>query len=415
MLNSVKSVAKAPWLARCTWVVIMLLATVFAMHCGVAATQIKALLWVSAAYIVVVGFGYYFYHKHTKLLFVSLLGDLLAWSAFIYFSGGASNPLITLLLTVIAVSAIVLTTRYIIALSLLSVVIYGLLWYFHVPLIMHHEHLVAEKLHLLGMFGVFVFALVMLTALTVYFKHTINQSYQALEKAQQAIYQQRRMLAVSSLAANIAHEMSTPLASMQLLTDEIAGELDADDELLDDILLLQSQIQVCRRSLDALKQQIHNQNLGHQQEAAASQLDELFPKLIGDWCFLNPHVQVVFKPLNKPLCVAINPEQLYAILINILNNAMQAAADCITVTIEQHDSVVIDIKDNGVGIDTAILNKISSKQPTASNHGWGMGLVLADTILTAVGGKINLRPIVTNGSIMGTQVILTLNPCQQPV
>lgn len=87
MLNSVKSVAKAPWLARCTWVVIMLLATVFAMHCGVATTQIKALLWVSAAYIVVVGFGYYFYHKHTKLLFVSLLGDLLAWSAFIYFSG----------------------------------------------------------------------------------------------------------------------------------------------------------------------------------------------------------------------------------------------------------------------------------------------------------------------------------------
>lgn len=331
------------------------------------------------------------------------------------FFGGASNPLITLLLTVIAVSAIVLTTRYIIALSLLSVVIYGLLWYFHVPLIMHHEHLVAEKLHLLGMFGVFVFSLVMLTALTVYFKHTINQSYQALEKAQQAIYQQRRMLAVSSLAANIAHEMSTPLASMQLLTDEIAGELDADDELLDDILLLQSQIQVCHRSLDALKQQIHNQKLGHQQEAVASQLDELLPKLIGDWCFLNPHVQVVFKPLNKPLCVAINPEQLYAILINILNNAMQAAADCITVIIEQHDSVVIDIKDNGTGIDSAILNKISSKQPTASNHGWGMGLVLADTILTAVGGKINLRPIVTNGSIMGTQVILTLNSCQQPV
>lgn len=94
---------------------------------------------------------------------------------------------------------------------------------------------------------------------------------------------------------------------------------------------------------------------------------------------------------------------------------MQAAADCITVIIEQHDSVVIDIKDNGTGIDSAILNKISSKQPTASNHGWGMGLVLADTILTAVGGKINLRPIVTNGSIMGTQVILTLNSCQQPV
>ena len=95
-----------------------------------------------------------------------------------------------------------------------------------------------ERLHLLGMFGVFVVALLMMTLITIYFKQTMSRGYQALAQAQQSMHQQRRLLAVSSLAANVAHEMSTPIASIQLLTDDIAAQLDPVDELFGDIRLL---------------------------------------------------------------------------------------------------------------------------------------------------------------------------------
>ena len=336
MLNHLKFVSKVPWIARCTWLAIMLLASQFASHWGVVDEQINRLLIVSGAYVVVVAIGFWLRYPDLQgKLFVGFLFDLMMWSVFIFYSGGASNPLITLFLTIVAVASIVLATRYIIWLSVLSVASYTLLWYFYQSLSMHHQHHMAqatqtsEQLHLLGMFGVFICALLMLTALTVYFKAAMNRSYQILEQAQQAIHRQRRLLAVSSLAANIAHEMSTPIASMQLLTDDIASQLDEDDELLEDVNLLQSQIQVCRHSLDTLKKQIqvndaNNVTISAISQSTVSQLATLIPKLVGDWRFLHPHIQVALPVFDRAIDAHINSEQLYAILTNILNNAMQA-------------------------------------------------------------------------------------------
>ena len=114
-----------------------------------------------------------------------------------------------------------------------------------------------------------------------------------LSKRSKAIHQQRRLLAISSLTANIAHEMSTPIASMQLLSDDIAQQLDEDDELLDDIKLLQSQIDVCRQSLHTSSNPIQSNALPLAQSntlvwVTSSNLPTLLPKVVNDWQFINP-------------------------------------------------------------------------------------------------------------------------------
>lgn len=426
MLNHLKFVSKVPWVARWTWIGIMLLATLFASQWGVSAKQIQVLFAICGVYSLIMMTAYYCRHSdNDNKRFLGFVIDLAVWSVYIYASGGASNPLITLFLTIVSVAAIVLNTRYIIGLSGLAVLSYLLLWHFYQPIMMHHAHGAAEKLHLLGMFGVFVVSLVMLTAITVYFKAAMNRSYQALEQAQQAIHQQRRLLAVSSFAANIAHEMSTPIASMQLLTDDIASQLDIDDELVEDIELLRSQIQVCRHSLDTLKShiQVHDaQNSPHlpRSTTMTAQLDTLLPKLVSDWHFLNPHVQVTLTPINLPIYAHISSEQLYAILINVLNNAMQAGATRITMAVEQQNRVSIKITDNGFGIDTDQLSKIKAQQPLPSQTGWGMGLALSKTVLDYVEGELTLEPLHDKGDknkTIGTQVIIYLAIChdyQQP-
>ena len=117
MLHHLKFVSNVPWIARYIWVAIMLLASMFASQWGVADAQIKTLLIINALYGVAVTLGYYFgQNPRIEGLFFGFLLDLFVWSAFIYFSGGASNPLITLYLTIISVASIVFTTRYIIAL-----------------------------------------------------------------------------------------------------------------------------------------------------------------------------------------------------------------------------------------------------------------------------------------------------------
>ena len=59
-----------------------------------------------------------------------------------------------------------------------------------------------------------------------------------------------------------------------------------------------------------------------------------------------------------------------AILINILNNAMQAGATLISIEAEQKSHVCLTINDNGHGIDAQQLSKIQQQQPLPSDNGW---------------------------------------------
>lgn len=291
------------------------------------------------------------------------------------------------------------------------------LWFFYLPLTLnHHDHTVAEKLHLLGMFGVFVFSTMMLTTLTIYYKQAMNRSYQALEQAQQAIHGQRRLLAVSSFAANIAHEMSTPIASMQLLSHEIAEQLDVEDELLDDIKLLQSQIDVCRQSLTTLKTHIQSHQNGDivqlpTSDTMTSQLDVVLPKIIHDWRFINPHVRVNIMPVPKPICVRLDAEQLYSIVINILNNAVQAEASLIKINVTQDKVVSIAIEDDGHGISPQVINTINRHNTVLSAQGWGLGLTLAKTVLEYADGGLDITLIGSPNQPKGTRVTLRLAMC----
>jgi signal transduction histidine kinase len=434
MLTQIKIAPQLPWIARYTWVAMMLFTTLFAANWGMAYQQMLTLFAVSVLYGVVVVFAHtqqrvlfkHYMEHHAWLAFVI---DLMAWSVFIYYSGGASNPLTTLFLTVAGVAAIVLPTKQSLGLSLLAIMAYIGLWYFYQPLQLNMNREAYERLHLLGMFGVFVVALLMMTLITIYFKQTMSRGYQALEQAQQSMHQQRRLLAVSSLAANVAHEMSTPIASIQLLTDDIAAQLDPDDELLEDIRLLQSQIRVCGQSLASLKNHIHaNEHDTHDNDASSmmthkvTDLAEILPRVISEWLFLNSHMQVILPPdlanhNHGAIWVQIDEEQFTAILTNILNNAMQAQATQIDISVSIDQLVRLVIDDNGAGIPATTIAKLAQQTALSSANGWGFGLTLAKTVLENVGGQLMITPLSNDTASLisknthpatGTRVIITL-------
>ena len=87
-------------IARYTWLAIMVAAMICADQWGVAKQQINHLLAIIIIYGVSVelinlnGYSTLFNQQQSWLYLAGFIGDLLAWSAFIYYSGGP-NPLIT--------------------------------------------------------------------------------------------------------------------------------------------------------------------------------------------------------------------------------------------------------------------------------------------------------------------------------
>ena len=97
MHQAINNVAKAPMIARYTWLAIMVAAMICADQWGVAKQQINHLLTITIMYGVSVELTKrlmvirHFNPQQSWLMLAGFIGDLLAWSAFIYYSGGAAN------------------------------------------------------------------------------------------------------------------------------------------------------------------------------------------------------------------------------------------------------------------------------------------------------------------------------------
>ena len=98
--------------------------------------------------------------------------------------------------------------------------------------------------------------------------------------------------------------------------------------------------------------------------------------------------------------------QLQQVLMNLIMNgadAMSAVADRprilhIGSQIDSTGSVLVSVKDSGIGIDRAIRDIIFKPLFTTKSTGMGMGLSICRSIVEAHGGKIWAIPATPNGT-----------------
>jgi signal transduction histidine kinase len=87
-------------------------------------------------------------------------------------------------------------------------------------------------------------------------------------------------------------------------------------------------------------------------------------------------------------------ELLKQVFINVILNAVQALPNGgdLNVTMEESAaSVIVHVKDNGLGIDSADIEKIFNPFFTTKDTGTGLGLTIASQIMQAHGGYIKVH------------------------
>ncbi|RME00614.1 MAG: ATP-binding protein, partial [Calditrichaeota bacterium] len=117
------------------------------------------------------------------------------------------------------------------------------------------------------------------------------------------------------------------------------------------------------------------------------------------------------------LTVSVAPESLELVadqdlleqvLINLLNNAMQAVGECadgkieLIAKLDERGAPIIQIKDNGPGIPEQIRDKIFIPFFTTKSVGSGIGLSLSRQIMRLHRGSISFK------SVPGKQTVFTL-------
>ncbi len=216
------------------------------------------------------------------------------------------------------------------------------------------------------------------------------------------------------LLSDLAHEMRTPLATLELYIESFQFELVPKEEALttikDQIRRLQRLAQDLREVAlaeeHALAMEFENVELG---ELVASACTAFAPRLAVEGIDLQQ------EPASGAINLKADRIRLQQVLGNILDNAArhtEPGGKVIVALGRASSDAVIHITDTGIGIPPAEINQVFERfyrvdpsRVAADGAGSGLGLTIARAIVEAHGGSLNAS---SEGIGCGTTLTLTL-------
>jgi two-component system sensor histidine kinase RegB len=348
-------------------------------------------------------------------IFSQLCLDLTAIAALLFFSGGATNPLISMLLLPVVAAALSLPIRQVIGIAILAVLAYSLLMFFFVPLALADPSR-AAALHLTGMWATFVAAVVIIGGFILRMTIALRERDAALAAAREQALRDERVLALGTLAASAAHELGTPLATMAVLADELEFDAHLGAEANADLQLLREQIAYCKRVITGLTQRA---GAGRADNAEKLPADEWVNRIFENWLRRNDEPQAEFAKVGADgmeslfgTAPALVPDRaLEHGLLNLLDNAIRAGAP-IKLTLNW-DAVMlkISVRDSGPGFSDEALRRAGNEPFPAHATGSGVGLLLTRAAVERQGGRLHLANSAAGGAV--AELTLPLATTQQ--
>lgn len=336
-----------------------------------------------------------------KELFFQLLIDVAFIGSVLYATGGASNPLITLLLIPLTISAAVLPFRLTLLIAISVVGLYSLLLFFFVSVSAitphaHHIHSMDTsdnayrffKLHILGMWLTFAFSAALITAFVGKLAQNLRERNHALHQAREKILRHEQLVALGTQAAGTVHELATPLNSLTLLIENLQKNTTKDSELQTDLVLADKQIQQCKTTLQQLSELAQH---GQQEQNKKLSISHYIDELIAQWQHLKPATHIAMSVNQNKLTepeIDTNRSLSHAI-INLIDNAADASSDKISINLSWTKfNWTLAIRDYGAGIDEALLSKLGEPLPSTKKDGYGLGIFIAHASIESFGGEV---------------------------
>lgn len=340
-----------------------------------------------------------------------LVFDIMILTVLFYFTGGYSNPFVWMFLLPIAVGAVALERRNTWLLAGIAVLAYSLLVFYHIPLSHLHMHYQEGRdldIHLVGMWLGFVVSAGIIAFFVTRIGQNLREYDQHIAEAREKILESEHWVSLGTLAASAAHELGTPLSTMNMLAEEIQEQLnqvpDRQHEVMSALALMSAQIKRCKSILVNLAQDAGQLKAESGQRVPLSQfLNSTFQR----WKDLRPAtlLEISLKGCEQaPQIVA--DRTLVQTIQNLLDNAADASPESIECRCECEQGILtLMVRDFGVGFAEDSLQQLGTPLFRAkSAPGMGLGLYLSKTVLARFGGELRFA----NHPEGGGQVTLIL-------
>ena len=344
--------------------------------------------------------------KETELL-IHLFVDVLALTTLLYFAGGATNPFVLLYLLPLTIAAATLPLLYTAVVAIVIVVCYSVLMFAYIPL--PHFHITYTGTfnpQAWGMWFGFVLSVALIAYFVVRMGNTLRENERAIAELKEAALRDERLVALGALAIGAAHEMSTPLGTMAIVTKDLQNEYAGSAELVERLVILRDQVDRCKTILSQI---LSSTGQARAESGYTLALDSYLQDLMAQWRRTRPGAQLRCRLQGSEPAPQIVAEQgLSQAILNLLNNAADASEEVELVGRWDAEELCLEIYDRGSGLSPHVEREagkpfFTTKQP---GQGMGLGLFLAQAALNRFGGAVQLRNREGGGAC--TQISLPL-------
>lgn len=216
-----------------------------------------------------------------------------------------------------------------------------------------------------------------------------------LRIARDQLVQTERLAVLGEVAASLAHEIRNPLVTIGGFARRLAGKLHEGDPNEKYASIIATEVERLESFLEEI--------LLFGQERAPRMGPVDLPSIIDETValyatgFAEAGIEVLQERDDNLPDVDADAGQLKQVFINLFTNALDVMPQGGTLRIALHrdgeapDTIILSVEDSGGGVDPEVLGSIFNPFFTTKSGGHGLGLSLTQRIVTAHGGRINVR------------------------
>ncbi|HEY9102565.1 sensor histidine kinase [Chitinimonas sp.] len=217
--------------------------------------------------------------------------------------------------------------------------------------------------------------------------HDVSESW----RLRKQLEQHKRLAAMGEMAAGLAHQLRTPLATALLYTANLAKPQLGENERVKFGQKSLTRLRHLETLIQNMLQFVRGQQAELEQvdwvQVAEDALQTVQPQDVDQ----SRHWEVVLP--DGEAMVEANRKELTGALINLLENALQATAAGDEIRLElarEAGQWRMSIRDQGCGMPESVRERLFEPFFTTRKEGTGLGLAIVRNLVTAYGGTIDV-------------------------
>ena len=385
---------------------IAVLSVYFLLDYQLALLPLLGVIALEAAFQLVSLFAYrHVSHAKPSVMLMQLTADVLFLTVLLSLSGGATNAFVSLLLLPIMIAAVTLREKGLAYIALLAIAAYSFLL---INMPNHSMHQMNMSGHFVGMWVNFVLSTSVIALVIGAMSRALKERERVIAKAREKQLRNEQLVTLDGAAAQITHQLATPIANLQLLFEELLEE--QPNNII--VKQMQTPLEQCRDQLNifrALSEQIRVKNAKDQ--ITITQLQTA----INDTFVLQypgQHIKWSTPSINA---ILLSDAMLLPAILNLLQNAAianqkQGKTELeLSWELDQQDQCIdLLIRDFGDGFTPSQLAELGG-QVMPSEQGMGLAVLLSNVTFERLNGSLTLFNHKEGGAVAKVKLAIINN------